>query len=119
MNSTIGGVGILLSPKALMSLNSFEKISPRIVIVSFSGNPQTTVICCYSPTNVSDEEEVVRFYDELASLTRAVPKHNILVVAVDLNAKVEKLHTVTLSIQQPTGMENTLINIFFLISFIV
>ena len=88
-NSTIGRVRILLSPKALKSLNSIEKIASRIVIASFSGNPQITVICCYSPTNVSDENEVVQFYDELASLTRDVPKHNILVVTGDMNAKVE------------------------------
>ena len=80
-NSTIGGVGILLSPHALKSLLSIEKISPRIVVATFNGNPQFTVIACYSPTNVSDEQDVIHFYNELSSLVHAVPKHNVLLVA--------------------------------------
>ena len=85
-NATIGGVGILLSPKAMKCLNNIEKISPRIVAATFNGNPATTVISCYSPTNTSDEQDVITFYDELSALTHHVPKHNILLVAGDLNA---------------------------------
>ena len=86
INATIGGVGILLNPKAYKSLNNIEKISPRIVVATFNGNPATTVISCYSPTNVSEEQDVITFYDELSALTHHVPKHNVLVVAGDLNA---------------------------------
>ena len=27
------------------------------MIINFHGNPQTTVISCYNPTNVSDEKD--------------------------------------------------------------
>ena len=64
-NSTIGGVDILLSPFALKSLNKIEKISPRISIATFHGNPCTTVIACYCPHNERPEEEVQEFYDTL------------------------------------------------------
>ena len=43
-NSTVRGVGILLSPKAYKSLNSVETISPRKMISSFDGNPAVTII---------------------------------------------------------------------------
>ena len=75
-NATIGGVGI------------HEKISPRIVIASFNGNPQATVISCYSPTNTSLEEDVIDFYDELSALTNEIPKHNILIVGGDMNSQI-------------------------------
>ena len=89
-NATIGGVGILLSSKAAKSLNNIETISSRIMIATFNGNPQTTVICCYSPTNTAEEEEVEDFYGELTSLVRQVPKHNVLIIGGDFNAKVGK-----------------------------
>ena len=40
------------------------------MVATFHGNPNTTIISCYSPTNVSEELEVEQFYMELASLTR-------------------------------------------------
>ena len=75
-NASIGGVGMLLSPSAYNSLNSIEMITPRIMVATFNGNPATSIISCYSPTNVSDESEVENFYQELTSLTRNIPKHN-------------------------------------------
>ena len=42
----------------------------------FNGNPRATIISCYSPTNVSEETELVAVYDELSSLVRNIPKHN-------------------------------------------
>ena len=87
-NSTIGGVEMLLSPHALKSLINIEKISPRIVVATFNGNPQTTIISCYSPTNVLEEQDVLHFSNELASLVRAVPRHNMLIITGDMNAQL-------------------------------
>ena len=86
-NSTIGGVGMLLSPLALKSLNKIEKISPRIIIATFHGNPCTSVISCYSPHNISPEDDVQEFYDTLSLIVRDVPKHNILIIGGDMNAQ--------------------------------
>ena len=77
VNATVGGVGILIGPRALKSLNSVESIPPRM-IATFNGNPGATIVC-YSPTNVSEETELVAFYDELSSLVCSILKHNILV----------------------------------------
>ena len=47
------------------------------MIATFNVNPQTTIISCYSPTNISDETEVKKFYQELISVTKQVSKHNL------------------------------------------
>ena len=89
VNATIG-VGILTGPRALKSLNSIERIQPRMMVATFNGNPRATIITCYSPTNVSEEIQLVVFYDELSSLVRSIPKHNVLVISGDMNAQIGK-----------------------------
>ena len=42
------------------------------------------------PTNVSEETKLVTFYDELSSLVRSIPKHNMLVIGGDMNAQIGK-----------------------------
>ena len=57
---------------------------------TFNGNPRATIISCYSPTNVSEETELVAFYDELSSLVCSIPKHNIQVIGGDMTAQIGK-----------------------------
>ena len=57
---------------------------------TFNGNPRATIISCYSPTNVSEETELIAFYDEPSSLVRSIPKHNVLVIGGDMNAQIGK-----------------------------
>ena len=90
VSATIGDVGMLISSRALKSLNSIEKIQPRVMIATFNGNASATIIFCYSPTNVSEETELIAFYDELSSLVRSIPKHNLLVIGRDINAQISK-----------------------------
>ena len=68
VNAANGGIGILFREDIYNTLSSIENISPRIMTATFQGNPQTTIITCYSPTNVSDETETERFYTDLSSL---------------------------------------------------
>ena len=83
-------VGLLIGPRALKTLNSIEKIQPRMMAPTFNGNPRATIISYYSPTNVSEETELVNFYDELSSLVRSILKHNMLVTGGDMNAQIGK-----------------------------
>ena len=57
---------------------------------TFNGNPKATIISCYSPTNVSEENELITFYEELSSRVRSIPKHNLLVIGGDMNAQIGK-----------------------------
>ena len=81
---------MLLNPHALKSLNYIEKITSRIINATFNGNPFTTVVCCYSPTNVSEEQDVINFHNDLSSLVRFVPRNNVLVIGGDMNAHIGK-----------------------------
>ena len=90
VNVTVGDVGILIGPRALKSLNSIERIQPRMMLATFNGNPWATIISCYSSPNISEETELIAFYDELSSLARGSPKHNLLVIGVDMNAQIGK-----------------------------
>ena len=83
-------IGMLIEPQALKSLNSIEKIQTRMMVATFNGNPSVTIIYCYSPTNVSEETELIAFYDELSSLVRGFPKHNVLVIGGDMNGQSGK-----------------------------
>ena len=86
----VGGVGMLTGPRVLKTLNSIERIQPKIMAATFNDNPSATIISCYSPTNVSVETELVAFCDELSSLVRSIPKYNVLVIGGDMNAQIGK-----------------------------
>ena len=90
VSAIIGGVGMLIGPQASKSLNSIEKIHLRMMVATFKGNPRATIISCYSPTNASEETELITFYDKLSSLVRSIPKHNVLVIGGDMNAQIGK-----------------------------
>ena len=47
------------------------------MIVTFNGNPQTSIIVCYSPTNVCVITEIENVYENLTSTTKQIPKHNV------------------------------------------
>ena len=88
VNSTIGGIGFLLSPKAIDNILIVDPVSPRIMVLELKGNPKTTVVCAYSPINTSPLNEIDDFYRTLRSTIEQVPLHNFLVIAGDLNAKL-------------------------------
>ena len=90
VNATIGGVGMLIGPRALKALKSIERIQPKMMAATFNGNPRATISSCYSPANVIEETELLAFYDELSSLVRSIPKHNVLFIGGDMNAKIGK-----------------------------
>ena len=90
VNATVGGVGMLIGPTALKSLNSIERIQPSLRVATFNGNPRATIISCFSPTNVSEETELIAFNDELSSLKRNILKYNVLVIGGDINARIGK-----------------------------
>ena len=60
-----GGVGLMVSPRARKALRRVHSHTNRILSADFEGNPVTTVMSVYSPTNVAPIEEVEKFYDDL------------------------------------------------------
>ena len=60
------------------------------MVASFDGNPSTAIISCYSPTNISDETNLITFYNDLSSLFCTMPKHNVLITGRVLNDNIGK-----------------------------
>ena len=87
-NATLRGEGMLVDPRAYGSLLNVKSVSLRMMVATFYGNPKTTIFSCYSPTNFSDEKEVVEFYSMLQDVIRQLPKHNVIITAGDLNTQV-------------------------------
>ena len=78
--AAIGGVGILLSAKAKKAFLNINKVNNRIIVAHFDGNPKTTVIVTYSPTNVEDETILDNYYDTMKEAIDKIPMHNVLLV---------------------------------------
>ena len=83
-----GGVGLLLGPKARKALLKVRSINNRIMAAEFDGNPKTTVIVIYAPTNCADEDAIETFYETLRNAINDVPAHNFLIVMGDFNARL-------------------------------
>ena len=77
---------MLIGPWALESLNSIEKIKLRMMAATFNGNPRTTIISCYSPTNDREETGLIAFYNKLSFLVPLIPKYHVLIIGEDMNA---------------------------------
>ena len=58
----------------------------HIMKVTLMGNPETTVLSIYSPHNERPEEDVTDFYQELSTITNAIPANNLLLIGGDFNA---------------------------------
>ena len=87
-----GGVGLLLGPTARKALLKVKSIDKRILVAEFDGNPKTTVIVVYSPTNCASEDDVEKFYESLRNTISDIPAHNFLMVMGDFNARLGSDH---------------------------
>ena len=61
-----------------------------MMMATFNGNPNATIIFCYNPTNVREEKNLIGFYNELSSLDCSILKHIFPVISGNMNAKTGK-----------------------------
>lgn len=83
-----GGVGLLIGRRAKKALLDVKRISARVLRADFDGNPRTTVLVAYSPTNCAEESDVEEFYRTLRNTLQDIPAHNFLNVLADFNARI-------------------------------
>ena len=89
-NASCGGIGALLNNMAFRSLAGVTSFTQRILIMNFAGNPATTVIVTYAPTEAADSEIAEEHYKNLLKAIKTVPAHNLLVIIGDFNARISK-----------------------------
>ena len=76
-----GGVGMLLSSSAYNHLeDNVVVVNSRIIVANFSGNPATIMICCYSSTNCSDDNDALDFYNTLSEVIKKLPGHDLKII---------------------------------------
>ncbi|KAK3090899.1 hypothetical protein FSP39_015581 [Pinctada imbricata] len=83
------GVGIILSNKAKKSLMEWKPIDERLMYARFfTTSLKISIVVVYSPTNESAEEVKEAFLEQLQSVINNIPKHDVLLIIGDFNAKV-------------------------------
>ena len=61
-----------------------------MMLVIFNGNSSITIIFCYSPTNISEETDLITLYNEISSFVLSIPKQNGLIIGGNMNALIHK-----------------------------
>ncbi|KAK2705345.1 hypothetical protein QYM36_017400 [Artemia franciscana] len=83
------GVGLMMSPAAYRTTIKWTPINESISFAQLvTSHTKLFVILCYAPTNEADDDVKDSFYETLQAVTKDIPKHDVLCVAGDLNAKV-------------------------------
>ena len=94
-----GGVGMLLSPRAVDALQSVQFVSRRIIAVHLASSkgtrhwPKIVLVSCYSPHSGAPEESVEEFYADLQKLVDSVGNHAFLGILGDFNARLVQSQT--------------------------
>lgn len=87
-NTRMGGIGLLINQSAYKALKNIESINQRTMVASFHGNPLLNVVCVYSATNCSLDQEIESFYSDLGGMLSSISKHNIKIIAGDMNSQL-------------------------------
>ena len=83
------GVAIMLNKDAAKTMINWAPIGERIIRARFhSRYVKLTLIHVFAPTNDTDEEVKDHFHEKFQAVVEKGPKHDFLVIAVDLSSKV-------------------------------
>ena len=57
---------------------------------TFNGNLCTTIFSSNRSTSVSDETDLITFYNELSAFVRSIPKHSVLILGGNIYVQIGK-----------------------------
>ena len=87
------GVAIATNRKLTGSVTRVVQVNNRIILIRIkSKHANITFIEAYAPTNQADDEEKEQFYSELQEVMETVPRHDVIMLLGDFNAKIGKNH---------------------------
>jgi exonuclease III len=73
------------------SVLSFKPYNERLCKVRLKGKfNNLSIICTHAPTEEKPDEEKEKFYEDLQTAHNKIPKHDIVIILGDLNAKIGK-----------------------------
>ena len=85
----LNGVALLLSKTAKTSLLEWEPLGERLLRARFNSHyTKLTIVVCYAPQEDKSDEEKDNFYEKLAVIIDKTPRHDLLLVIGDMNAKL-------------------------------
>ena len=83
------GTGIMMSDFSRKALIDWKPVNERLITARFRGKfTNMSIIVCYAPTNDAASDVKETFYEQLQDLKDSCPRHDLLLVIGDLNAKV-------------------------------
>ena len=89
-----GGVAVIVTRKVEKTVLEWKPVNDRLMKVRFNSKfAKLTIIACYAPTEEAEEEEKDEFYEQLEEEIRTTPRHDVLMVIGDLNARVGEYNT--------------------------
>ena len=88
-NNHQAGVALIIGRKYASTLLQWKPISERLMYVRLnSKQTKLSVIVAYAPINDADEEDKDQFYSALQAVLDDIPRHDVMLLMGDFNAKV-------------------------------
>lgn len=82
-------MGLTLKKEVRKTLLKWNPVNERIMSARFNSRyVKRTVIQVYALTNDADNESKENFYEQLQRKVETTPRHDVLIVMGDLNAKI-------------------------------
>ena len=83
------GVAIMVDKYSNSCLQEWKPISDRLISARFfSKFTKLTIVQAYAPTNNAGEAEKEEFYEQLQDVLQRIPRHDMVMLIGDFNAKV-------------------------------